>query len=141
MKKIFHSFIVLSCGILLSIVIASGSAHAAVVGKEFDYGYFGVNQENTKTKVLWAEYPYNRHTYETVTMDGDGIIVFRVFSKNGSMLSQNVLNVNGIDTITFDKKSAYGISMQLLEGDEVKFTNAETTNPLSAIVNFFDYDF
>lgn len=108
---------------------------------EFDYGYFGVTQEDNKSLILWAEYPYNRHQFESVDIASDGSYLLRQFGKKGGLLSQRVYQNNQQFDLTEEK--IHGIQIQLLtnRGSYARLVQATTTNPLSETVNFFEEPF
>jgi len=113
----------------------------ALAATELDYGYFGVTQEDKKSLILWAEYPYNRHQFKTIEIASDGSYVLRQFGKQGEIISQKVYKNK--QTLKLPAGKVHGIQIQLIKnkGSYARLVKATTTNPLNETINFFEEPF
>lgn len=126
--------------ILLSVILLISltpiNAFAAINQDVFDYGYFGVTAAQKKSPYLWAEYPYNRHQWETIQIDSDGRYILRILDNKGKVVLQNILE--GSQTLDLTTLKAHGIQLQLSKtnGSYARLVQGTTTNPLNKTVNF-----
>lgn len=128
--------------LLLSIVLLISftpiSVFAALDPTVYDYGYFGVTKENPKSSIIWADYPYNKHQWETVNIESDGRYILRLYDKKGKIILQNIQQ--GSQSLTLTDYKPHGIQIQLSKttGSYARFSQATTTNPNAQTVNFLE---
>lgn len=133
MKKILLSLIIL-------ISLTPINAFAAINPDVFDYGYFGVTTNKVKSSILLAEFPYNRHQWETIEIDSDGRYILRLYDGKGKVVLQNILE--GPQTLDLNTLQANGIQLQLSKttGSYARLVQGTTTNPLNKTVIFTEND-
>lgn len=126
--------------IVLLIFLTPINAFAAINPDIFDYGYFGVTAEKTKSSILLAEFPYNRHQWETIEIDSDGRYILRLYDGKGKVVLQNILD--GPQTLDLTTLQANGIQLQLSKttGSFARLKQGTTTNPLNKTVIFTEND-